>query len=38
MNDKDKIYNNILQILSVFPLDSKKLEKFKKVLAELLNL
>lgn len=36
--DKDKIYNKILQILSEFPLDSKKLEKFKKALAELLDL
>lgn len=36
--DKDKIYNNILQILSELPLDSKKMEVFKKVLAELLGL
>ena len=36
--DKDKIYNNILQILSELPLDSKKMEVFKKVLAELLDL
>ena len=35
---KDKIYNRILQILSELPLDSKKLEAFKKALADLLDL
>lgn len=28
--DKDKIYNNILQILSELPLDSKKNGSFQK--------
>lgn len=36
--DKDKIYNNILQILSELPLDSKKMEVFKKTLSDLLDL
>lgn len=36
--DKDKVYNSILQILSELPLDSKKMERFKKALAELLDL
>ena len=36
--DKYEIYNKILQILSELPLDSKKMEVFKKVIAELLNL
>lgn len=36
--DKDKIYNNILQILSELQLDSKKMEVFKKALSELLDL
>ena len=36
--DKYKIYNKILQILLELPLDSKKMEDFKKTLAELLDL
>lgn len=36
--DKYKIYNRILQILLELPLDSKKMEDFKKTLAELLDL
>lgn len=36
--DKYKIYNNILQILSELPLNSKKMEVFKQSLAELLDL
>ena len=35
---KDEIYNRVLQMLAELPLDSKKLEKFKKALAELLEL
>lgn len=36
--DKDKIYNKILQILLKLPLDSKKMEVFKKALSDLLDL
>ena len=36
--DKDKIYNEILQILAELPLDSKKMEMFKRALADLLDL
>ena len=35
---KDEIYNRILQMLAELPLDSKKLEAFKKALANLLDL
>ena len=36
--DKYEIYNNILQILSELPLDSKKMEIFKQALSVLLDL
>lgn len=36
--DKYETYNKILQILSELPLDSKKMEVFKKALSELLDL
>lgn len=36
--DKYEIYNKILQILSELPLDSKKMEVFKKALSDLLDL
>lgn len=35
---KDQAYNAILKILSEFPVDGKKLEVFKKLLAEILGL
>ena len=36
--DKYEIYNKILQILSELPLNSKKMEVFKKALSDLLDL
>ena len=36
--NKYEIYNKILQILSELPLNSKKMEVFKKALSDLLDL